>query len=65
VAAGVFGEAAGSAAIAETGNARTAAAIAATNDPNIVSGGDLFMEGIDHDRPAAVATAGGNTDSRQ
>jgi hypothetical protein len=64
VAAGVFGGATVSAAITEIGNARIVAAIAPTNDPNSVSAGDLFMEGIDHDRPAAAATAGGNIGGR-
>jgi hypothetical protein len=30
-------------------------------DPNIVSAGDRFMEGSDHDRPAAAATTAGGS----
>jgi hypothetical protein len=65
VAAGVFGGAAVSAAITETGDARTVAAVTAMNDLTIVSAGVLFMERLVLDRPAAVASAGGNTDGKQ
>jgi hypothetical protein len=61
VAFGVFGETAVSAANVEMGSARSAAASAAMNDPKIVSAGDLFMEGINQDRPAAAATKAGSS----
>jgi hypothetical protein len=57
VAEGVFGGAGVSAAIAGTGNARTMAATAATNDPNIALASDRFMEGIHHNLPAGAGCA--------